>query len=533
MYGTFRHPSRSLALRLIIAIGLLMLIGSFFFWFATLNKQEKDIMSITKKSGASFINFIKNSTRHSMLNVHREAIQHTLEDISLAEGVETVRIFDHHAGKIYYSSNRENVGTLVSKDTISCKGCHRETEKTFGLLSDKRTSVTFKNPEGFTTLKLIEPIYNEPACYTADCHIHPQEEKILGIVEADLSLALLDKAKTQQGLALTAYVLTFIVAISIFLGLILYKLVSKPVSELTKGMEKIAGGNLDYSVPITSQDEIGLLAQRFNAMTKDLKEAREQRERWTNTLEEEITKKTEQIQKTHSSMLQTEKLASLGRMAAGIAHELNNPLTGIVTFAHLMKDSFPQESSEARDLNVIIEQSERCSKIIKNLLTFARATPSEKGEANINDILNRTIYMIKNQAKFHNIKFSIHMEEKSFITYGDASQFQQIFLNMLINAADAMNERGTITIATRSTSVEGNPYVEIEFSDTGAGIKEKDMPKLFEPFFTTKPVDKGTGLGLSVSHGIVKHYGGQIDVKSTVGKGTTFFVRLPLIAQVT
>jgi two-component system NtrC family sensor kinase len=141
--------------------------------------------------------------------------------------------------------------------------------------------------------------------------------------------------------------------------------------------------------------------------------------------------------------------------------------------------------------------------------------------------------MIKNQAKFHNIKFNIDIAEKPFITYGDSSQFQQIFLNMLINAADAMDERGTVTIATRSTSVEGNPYVEIEFTDTGSGIEEKDMPKLFEPFFTTKPVDKGTGLGLSVSHGIVKHYGGQIDVKSTVGKGTTFFVRLPLIEQKT
>jgi two-component system NtrC family sensor kinase len=373
-----------------------------------------------------------------MLTVHREAIQQTLEDISIAEGVEGVRIFDHQAGEIYYSSNKENVGNLVNKDTISCKGCHRETEKTFDLLSEKKTSDTFKSPEGFTTLKLIEPIYNESACYTAVCHIHPKEQKILGIVEADLSLALLDKAKLQQGLALTAYVLIFIVAISVFLGLILYKLVSKPVSELTKGIERIAGGNLDYSVPITSQDEIGLLAQRFNAMTKDIKEAHDQKERWTQTLEEEIAKKTEEIQRTHSSMLQTEKLASLGRMAAGIAHEINNPLTGIVTFAHLMKDNFSQDSSEANDLNVIIEQADRCSKIIKNLLTFARATPSEKGEANINNVLNRTIYMIKNQAKFHNIKFNIDIAEKPFITYGDSSQFQQIFLNMLINAADAM-----------------------------------------------------------------------------------------------
>jgi two-component system NtrC family sensor kinase len=533
MKNIFKHPRQSLAAKLIIAIGLIMILGSFIFWFATLNKQEEDIMSIAVKYGNSFIDFIKKSTRYSMLAFQRPAIQQTLEDISIAEGVERVRIFDHHMGKIFYSSNNANVGNLVDKGSISCRGCHEETEKTFKLSSEQKKSEIYKSAEGFTSLKLIEPILNEPACYTSECHIHPKEQKILGLVEADMSLELLDKAKLKQGLALTAYVLIFIVAISVSLGIILYKIVSKPVSQLTEGIKTVAAGNFHYSVPITSEDEMGVLANRFNTMIKDLKEAHDQRELWTQTLEAEIAKKAEEIQKTHSSMLQTEKLASLGRMAAGIAHEINNPLTGIVTFAHLMKDNFPPDSSESEDLNVIIEQAERCAKIIKNLLTFARATPSEKGEANINDVLSRTIYMVKNQAKFHNIKFTINMEESSFITYGDASQFQQIFLNMMINAADAMNERGTITIATRSTDMNGKPFVEIEFTDTGSGIKDEDMPKLFEPFYTTKPVDKGTGLGLSVSHGIVKHYGGEIDIESTIGKGTSFFVRLPLIEQKT
>jgi two-component system NtrC family sensor kinase len=218
-------------------------------------------------------------------------------------------------------------------------------------------------------------------------------------------------------------------------------------------------------------------------------------------------------------------------MAAGVAHEINNPLTGVVTFAHLLKDRFPKDSSEVEDINVIIEQSERCSKIIKNLLTFARATPSEKGKTSVNEILSRTIFMVKNQAKFHHIKFNIDLEDTQFVTEGDASQFQQIFLNMFINAADAMNERGEITVATRKYVEDGKPFVEIEFTDKGSGIKEEDMSKLFEPFFTTKPVGKGTGLGLSVSHGIVKHLGGHIKVESTVGKGTSFFVRLPLFEK--
>jgi two-component system NtrC family sensor kinase len=293
-------------------------------------------------------------------------------------------------------------------------------------------------------------------------------------------------------------------------------------------MEKVASGDLNHFISIKSTDEMGVLARTFNSMIKDLKAARDQREKWTQMLEQEVAKKTEEIQRTHANLVQTEKLASLGRMAAGVAHEINNPLTGVVTFAHLLKKRFPPDSPEAEDINVIIEQAERCSKIIKNLLTFARATPSEKGKVNINEVLNRTIFMVRNQEKFFHIKFNVHLEDAQFIIVGDPSQFQQIFLNMFINAADAMNGRGNITVATRRITENGKPFVEIEFTDEGCGIKEEDMPKLFEPFFTTKPVGKGTGLGLSVSHGIVKHLGGYIKVKSKVGEGTSFFVRLPL-----
>jgi two-component system NtrC family sensor kinase len=296
-------------------------------------------------------------------------------------------------------------------------------------------------------------------------------------------------------------------------------------------MERVAGGDFDHSVPTKSIDELGVLADTFNSMIKDLKAAREQRERWTQTLEEEVAKKTEEIKKTQAGLVQTEKLASLGRMAAGVAHEINNPLTGVVTFAHLMKKRFPPDSDDAEDIDVIIEQAERCAKIIKNLLTFARATPSEKGKIDINNVLSRTIQLVRNQEKFHNIKFDINLADTALITLGDGTQFQQICLNMFLNAADAMHLRGKITVATRQIEDDNTPFVEIEFTDTGSGIKEADLAKLFEPFFTTKPVDKGTGLGLSVSHGIVKHLGGNIKVESTVGKGTSFFVRLPLTEQ--
>jgi len=526
MKNIFSHPEKSIAAKLIIATGILIVVVSFIFWYATLKKQEKDVMSIATTYGDSFVKFTKRSIHHSMLTYNPEETQRVLENLGTPEGVQRVTIYNHK-GNVIFSSNTENVGSAVDPASVACRACHTDPAKSAAILPNP-VMWSVQKDKGSTSLKIVSQISNEPACYTASCHVHSSEQTIMGFVEADLSLALLDEALFKQGLALTAYVAVFVLAVSLFLGIINYKIVTHPVHELSVGMEHAASGDLDYSVEIKSVDEIGVLAKTFNDMIKDLKAAREQRERWTQTLEEEVAKKTEEIKKTQAGLIQTEKLASLGRMAAGVAHEINNPLTGVVTFAHLMKKRFPPESIDSEDLDVIIEQAERCAKIIKNLLTFARATPSEKGQIDINNVLSRTIHLVRNQEKFHNIKFEINLAEKNFITLGEGSQFQQICLNMFLNAADAMNLRGTITVATRQVEEDGKPFVEIEYTDTGSGIKEEDLPKLFEPFFTTKPVDKGTGLGLSVSHGIVKHLGGSIRVDSTVGKGTSFFVRLPL-----
>lgn len=530
MKGILRHPEKSVAAKLMIAIGLLMITVSFIFWYTTLHKQKKDLMSITVKYGNSFVDFTRQSTHYSMLKFQREATQKALENLSTPAGVQNVNIYDH-SGKIHFSSDIKKIHQPVSVSSIACTGCHAEPEKSAELLTARKTWAVYNNAEGSSVMKVIGAIPNDPDCYTAKCHVHPKEQNILGFIEADLSLELIDEALLKQRLALTAYVILFVLVVSLFIGIIIYKIISQPVQQLVNEMDTVARGDLDHAVPINSTDEMGILAKAFNSMIKDLKEARDQREKWTQKLEEEVRKKTAEIERTHANLIQTEKLASLGRMAAGVAHEINNPLTGVVTFAHLLKKHFKPGSAAESDLNVIIEQSERCSKIISNLLTFARATPSEKGNVNINDVLSRTIFMIKNQAKFHHIKFDINLDDRQFVIMGDTSQFQQIFLNMFINAADAMSGRGTITVATRSVEEENREFVEIEFTDEGCGIKEEQMSRLFEPFYTTKPVGKGTGLGLSVSHGIAKHMGGHIKVKSAVGKGTSFFVRLPLTEQ--
>jgi two-component system NtrC family sensor kinase len=517
----------SLTGKLLLTIGSLMILGSLVFWYLLIKYQERELVGNAVKYGVSFTDVIKKSTRYGMLTFQSLLIQQTVEAISSAEGVIRIRIFNNK-GKIIHASMKEEIGTFVDKNAPMCKACHYNPEKPAETLLSKEKWTITKGQEGYRILNIIDPVYNEPACYTSVCHVHPKEQKVLGIIESDLSLELLDKAVRKQGIVITAYVIGFIFAISLVLCTILWKLVSKPVTAIVEGMERVGSGDLDRTVKISTKDEMGILADAFNAMTIDLRAAREIMVNWTKALEEEVEKKTEEIRRTQSQLVHAEKLASLGRMAAGVAHEINNPLTGIVTFAHLMLKRTPPESQEREDIEVIIEQAERCSKIIKGLLGFARATAVEKGPTDINEVLNRSIQMVSGKADFHNIKFNITLDNTITPVTADSSQLQQVFLNMLVNAADAMEGRGMITVATRKVSEDGKPFVEVEFTDTGPGISRENMGKIFEPFFSTKPVGKGTGLGLAVSHGIIQEHKGKIVVDSELGHGASFFVRLPL-----
>jgi two-component system NtrC family sensor kinase len=275
MRNIFSHPEKSIAAKLIIATGLLIVIMSLIFWYATLKKQEKDIMSIAVNYGNSFADFTKQSTRHSMLNNEREETQRVLTTLSAPEGVLRVRIYDH-SGEILFCSHEQSVGTLIDKDSVACTGCHSDPEDFTALLRDQKRWAMYKNESGDSSLKVVSPITNEPDCYTGSCHAHPKDQEILGFVEADLSMTLLDQALFKQSLALTAYVIIFVLAVSLFLGIINFKIVTHPVHQLTNAMEHVAEGDLEYSVPIKSEDEIGVLAKAFNSMTKDLKAARDQ-----------------------------------------------------------------------------------------------------------------------------------------------------------------------------------------------------------------------------------------------------------------
>ena len=469
---------------------------------------------------------MEQSLRVNMMRGHIDVIQEILEKIGTTENIININIYKHPDGDIVFSAKKENLRKKIPSESRECLLCHKS-KRQLTTLNKKRWSI--HEVEDQKVLMLAVPIVNEKGCVTARCHSGQAKDRFLGVLEAEYSMADLALTLKRQKIFTLTFGIIFTFFCCVVLCIILWKLIIKPITLLAEGMEKVTKGELDHRIEINTKDEMGMLARTFNEMTKELKVARERLENWAKELEEEVRKKTEEIRRGQEQMIHTEKLASLGRMAAGVAHELNSPLTGIVTFAHLMLQRIPPENKMDReDLEVIIEQAERCSKIIKGLLGFSRALPAEKSDIRINDTIRHVIDMVKNQAKFHNIKIITDLSPDLPDIKGDASQLQQVYMNLLINAADAMNDRGEIRIATRMIKEDGVDYIEIEFTDTGPGIPEEYMGRLFEPFFTTKPVGKGTGLGLSVSHGIVRKHGGHIIVKSKVGEGTTFLIRLPV-----
>jgi len=521
-----KKSRNSLSIKLIVAIGTLVLIGSSIFWYMIIIRGERDFISTAIQKTSVCANLMEQSLRVNMMRGHIDVIQEILEKIGTTENIININIYKHPDGDIVFSAKKENLRKKMPSESLECRLCHKS-KRQLTTLDKKRWSIY--EVEGQKVLMLAVPIINEKGCVTSMCHSGQAKQRFLGVLEAEYSMADLDLTLKRQKIFTLTFGIIFTFFCCVVLCIILWKLIIKPITLLAEGMEKVTKGELDHRIEINTKDEMGMLARTFNEMTKELKVARERLENWAKELEEEVRKKTEEIRRGQEQMIHTEKLASLGRMAAGVAHELNSPLTGIVTFAHLMLQRIPPENKMDReDLEVIIEQAERCSKIIKGLLGFSRALPAEKSDIRINDTIRHVIDMVKNQAKFHNIKIITDLSPDLPEIKGDASQLQQVYMNLLINAADAMNDRGEIRIATRLIKEDGVDYIEIEFTDNGPGIPEEYMGRLFEPFFTTKPVGKGTGLGLSVSHGIVRKHGGHIIVKSKVGEGTTFLIRLPV-----
>jgi len=305
--------------------------------------------------------------------------------------------------------------------------------------------------------------------------------------------------------------------------------ITKPLTQMVLATQKIAKGDLSHKVEVRSKDELGNLAESFNQMTTNLRTANKKLVNWGKTLENKVEERTKELRKMQEHLIQSEKLASIGKLAAGVAHEINNPLGGILIYSHLLLEGTDISSPYYANLKKIVKETSRCKDIVKGLLEFARPREPEMSEIDINETLEASLSVIEGQSLFQNITLKKDYAQNLEHIIADSAQLQQVFINITMNAAEAMKGKGTFSIQTSLNKSEN--LIIIRFKDSGHGIKEKDLKSLFEPFFTTKEVGQGTGLGLAISYSIIQKHQGTIEVSSRIKKGTEFTVKLPLIRE--
>jgi two-component system NtrC family sensor kinase len=460
-------------------------------------------------------------------------IKNLIESISRQNGIERIRIYNKE-GKIIFSTDPQEVNELIDKEAQGCSTCH-ETEEPLRKLEKEQRWRIFRAEDGHRVLGLIDTFENDSRCNA--CHVS-KAESLLGVLDVNMSLMQVDSqiASDLTGLVV-AYVLA-LAAISLVSGGFVFIMVHQPVKKLIEGTEQVARGDLTYRLNLKSGDEIGTLAESFNNMTSDLKSARDEITNWTRTLEKRVSEKSEELKKAQEGIIRVEKMASLGKLSAIVAHEINNPLMGVLTYAKLLAKKLERKLERGeitgdkdieecdKYLSIIQSETSRCGEIVKNLLLFSKKSEIHAQACDLNEILEKSVMLVSHQMELQSIECLTEYDAGLPQVTCDTGQIQQMMVALLINACEAVNERGRIEVKSRFSRKEER--VTIVVADNGVGMDEETKKHIFEPFYTTKEGGAATGLGLAVVYGIVERHGGSIRVDSDKGAGTEITITLPL-----
>lgn len=484
------------------------------------------------KSGAyRDADFIRRSLYTAMLRNERDRIHEMITLLGTEPGIERIRIYNKQ-GEITFSSADREIGSKVDRQAEACYVCHSAAQPLSSVPTAERARI-YRSADGRRVMGLINPIPNDASCSQASCHAHSASVSVLGVLDVQMSLAALDAeaaAARQRVLLLAAGV---VLLSMVLMSVIVYRGVHLPTRQLRRGTERLAQGDLTVEIDLHRSDELGQLADSFNRMARSLRHADAELREWSRTLEDRVQQKTHELEGLNVQLVQVEKAASLGRMAATVAHELNNPLSGILTYAKLTSRRIANLVPEGPDrqrvldtLELIRSESMRCGNIVRNLLTYARQGRAELKPAGLHDLIDRALHLIAHHIELRGIVTERDLTLADDQVTCDPEQIEQALIALLVNAVEAMGEGGRLTVRT---ATDGAPQgaVRLSVADTGVGIPPDVLPRIFDPFFSTKDATKGVGLGLAVVYGIVQRHDGRIDVESQPGRGTTFTITLP------
>jgi two-component system NtrC family sensor kinase len=529
--GNRRRPWTSrLAFKLIVSLTLIVAIVAGISQVITSRTQEQQLLDEVILAADQLSRSITSATWEAMLLDQRGAAYKVMKTIALKQGINRIRIFNRDGGLMF--STAPNEKTQLDKSAELCTPCHLS-ERPLVKPGVKSRARVFQDAGGRRTLGMITPIYNEPACSQADCHAHPADVSVLGVLDIDMDLSRVDVEMAAIRERTLLMIVLEIVLIGIFIAFFTRYFVGKPIERLIEGTQAVSAMKLDQPIEIRSSEELSELASSFNLMRERLQAAVAKNTELTQNLESKVEERTAQLKAAHEKLKTSDRLASLGTLAASVAHEINNPVSGVLNLSMLMQrilrdDGVPPDRvKEYREyLQQVIHETTRVGRIVSDLLAFSRRSKPQRSLADLNAIIKRTLGLIAHKLELARVEVRTELAEPLPSLYCDASQIQQVVLNLLLNAAEATRGAGLVVVRTHPV-YQGN-HVILEVQDNGTGIPPEILKHIFDPFFTTKEEGKGVGLGLAVVYGIIESHDGEIEVDSQIGQGTTFRVILPL-----
>ena len=418
-----------------VALTILAVIGVFAYF--NIQSEKHSLLLEVERHANQFSEHLKSDLRYDMLHNDRARIHDGINRISAQDNIDRIRIFNK-AGEVIYSSDAPEIGSMVDLQAESCYACHSAGEPLVHMDQAERTRTFRPHPNSARLLGVINPIYNEPSCWSAACHAHPESQTVLGVLDVTIPLTDVDHNIRNATIAVIVFAISAIVILAVIIGLLVRWWIDRPVQDLLTATREIAGGNLGHRVEVQREDELGSLARSFNTMNDNLAEARLQ-------------------------LFQSDKLASLGRLAAGVAHEINNPLTAVLTNSSYLLKRTRGDVEVADDLQVIVNETIRCREIVKSLLDFARQTVPKKRKANVNEIIHRAATVIENQLSMRQVELIMNLDDELPDARVDANQVQQVFINLMVNALDAIGDnKGTITVSSKSISLSPQGVLQIK-----------------------------------------------------------------------
>ncbi len=517
-----RAVDRSLTIKVTAATGVMVLVLSGVFWYRSIQAERRHLFQATVEYARSLSDLVRKTLRDGMVRNDREHIQAIVSSIARSESLESVRIFDRR-GRVVYSSVPGEVGSPAAGGRGRCVFCHRDLDRPLETLTVDEPYVVRRGADGRQMMSFADLVRNEPACVAASCH--GEGARVLGVLLSELPLSGHEARLETQLRAYSTYTLIYVLGLALVGALILWQLVLRPVRAVSAGMERVAGGDLDQPVPVLSEDEIGRLAGSFNGMVAELSAARARVEGWTQSLEEEVARKTEEVRRSEALLAENERLAALGRLTAEIAHEIRNPLTALGGYGRRLQLSV----TSARDreyARIVVDEAARLENLLRDLLDYSRPARLERRPAALAALVGDALDSHGVRCAERGIVVTTDFAEPAQVSI-DVGRARRAVDNLISNAVDAMPRGGTLAVSTRLEERGGRRWAVVEVLDTGPGISPEELPRIFEPYWTTKRLGRGTGLGLPITRTILEAHGGEVRVENRERGGVRAQLRFP------